>query len=323
MNWRRNILFLVVSGVLFYLVLRNIPFQALQLQFTQAHPVAIAAVSVVLLAGLVFRGWRWQLMLQNLDYTPSLFGTTVAILVGSLASMIIPGAGELTRCSTLERTDAVPVAKGIGSVVAERLVDLLMLALMVTILFFLEFNRLSDQLSQILLTRLQQGATSPWFWVGVVVVILFIWLGLRLTNRFMTTRFGTLVNQFRQGLRSLYSLPNPTLYILLTLLIYLSALFATYLTFITTPALAGLTFRIAFVMLTVSSLGGLAVPTQAGVGTFHALVQFVLVNYGYTARFGAITATYIHAILYGLTLLFSLLGFALLAVRFTARTQKG
>lgn len=278
--------------------------------------MSIGLVGIVLLTGSTLRAWRWWLMLRNLGYTPSLLRATLAILVGNLASMVIPGAGELTRCSALKRTDAVPVATGIGSVVAERLVDLIMLAFMVMALFILEFNRLSDQLNNLFLTRFQQGVTSGWFWAGILAVVVLIWVLLRLANRFVATRFGRLLNQFKQGLSSLHTLPNPTLYVLLTLLIYLSALVATYLTFFTTPALNVLSLRIAFSILTVSSLGGLAVPTQAGVGTFHALAQFVLVQYGYSARFGAVTATYIHAILYGLTLLLSILGFFILAIRF-------
>lgn len=316
MNWRRNTFFILLSLLLFYLVLRNIPFESLRMQFTRAQPLSIGLVGIMLLAGSTLRAWRWRLMLQNLGYAPSLLRATLAILVGNLASMVIPGAGELTRCSALQRTDAVPVATGIGSVVAERLVDLFILAFMVVLLFILEFNRLSDQLSRLFLARFEQGIRSVWFWAGILVAVVLIWFVLRLANRFVTTRFGRLLNQFKQGLSSLHALPNPTLYVLLTLLIYLTALLATYLTFSTTPALNDLSLQIAFAILTVSSLGGLAVPTQAGVGTFHALTQFVLVQYGYSARFGAVTATYVHAILYGLTLLLSILGFFILAIRF-------
>ena len=316
MNWRRNIFFILLSLFLFYLVLRNIPFGSLRMQFARAQPVFIGIVGIVLLMGSTLRAWRWRLMLQNLGYAPSLLHATLAILVGNLASMVVPGAGELTRCSTLQRTDTVPVATGLGSVVAERLVDLIMLAFMVVLLFILEFNRLSDQLSRLFLARFEQGVRSGWFWAGVLVIVVLVWILFRLANRFVTTRFGQLLNQFKLGLSSLYALPNPTLYVWLTLLIYLMALLATHLTFMTTPALNDLTLQIAFAILTVSSLGGLAVPTQAGVGTFHALAQFVLIQYGYSARFGAVTATYVHAILYGLTLLLSVLGFLILAIRF-------
>jgi uncharacterized membrane protein YbhN (UPF0104 family) len=94
-------------GLLWY-VLKDVPLNQLAEQFQRADYGWLSLVALLIGLYVVVRAARWRLTLQVIGFSPSLFRTTIALLAGSLAGMIVPGAGDLTRCSTLQRTDGVP-----------------------------------------------------------------------------------------------------------------------------------------------------------------------------------------------------------------------
>lgn len=74
--------------------------------------------------------------------------------------------------------------------------------------------------------------------------------------------------------------------------------------------------------MAVSSLGGLAVPTQGGIGTYHFLVSRALVLYGFTSAEGAVVATFLHAVGFGINLVLSSVSFLVLPILITSRPTK-
>lgn len=318
---------LIAVGLLWY-VLKDIPFTALAAQFRQANfGWLIPACLLIGLSHLV-RASRWQLTLQALGYRPSLFHTVVALLAGSLASMLIPGAGELTRCGTLQRTDGVPIAKGIGSVVAERIIDLLMLGVLVTLTFLIEFNRVGEYLIHLLSPS--STYTAPGRNSGLIFFIALLMGGV-LIGGYWLLRFTALQQQpfFRRlsavgrdigkGIMGIRQLKRPGLFISLTLLSYGLIFLATYVLFFAASHALPLPPTAALTILTVSSLGGIAVPTQGGLGTFHFLVSRVLLLYGLSETEGVVVATFIHAVGFGMNLLLSSISFLVVPTLITTK----
>src|SRR5690606_38925990 len=105
-------------------------------------------LSIVLsIVSHLFRAFRWNILLKGADYSPTLFRTFWAVMVGYLANLIVPRMGEVTRCGILKKTDEVPMTISIGTVVAERIIDSLTLIVLVTAGFAIEFDRLNEFLS--------------------------------------------------------------------------------------------------------------------------------------------------------------------------------
>ncbi|MEZ4905594.1 MAG: lysylphosphatidylglycerol synthase domain-containing protein [Spirosomataceae bacterium] len=69
---------------------------------------------------------------------------TVAVFTGYFANQLIPRAGEVTRCGTLNRLERVPVNVSFGTVVAERVFDVFTLLFLIGLPSVLEFSRLSS-----------------------------------------------------------------------------------------------------------------------------------------------------------------------------------
>lgn len=318
-------------GLLWY-VLKDVPFAELASQFKQADYRWLALVSVCIALYHLTRAARWQLTLQAMGYQPSLFRTTVALLAGTMASMIIPGAGELTRCGTLQRTDGVPIAKGLGSVVGERVIDLLMLGVLVSLTFFIELKRVGQFLTDLfnpILTRITSGGQSELVMIGFIGVCLLgaglvYWLVRQQTVRQnpFVKRIALIALNIGQGIIAIKNLKRPGLFIGLTVANYILAFLITYFLFFASAETVSLPPAAALTILTVSSLGGLAVPTQGGLGTYHFLVSRVLVLYGMTLTKGVVVATFLHAVQTGFSLVLSSLSFLIIPILLTNRPAK-
>ncbi len=84
------------------------------------------------------RAYRWQFLLKPLGYKPKYMNSVLAVLIAYFFNLVIPRSGELARATTLNKYDAIPFEKAFGTVVTERIVDLLMLLLIIIIAFFLQ-----------------------------------------------------------------------------------------------------------------------------------------------------------------------------------------
>lgn len=307
---------ILLAGFLLWYVLKDVALQEIGNQFRLAHYGWLSLFGIFIALFYVLRAARWQITLQAIGYHPSLFRATVALLAGSLASMIVPGAGELTRCGSLQRTDGVPISQGIGSVVAERIIDLFMLLLVLLLTILLEFSRAKAYLSS--LTVALPGTLALTV-VGVLVIAIAIavWQMLKypsLKNHPLIMKFMGILTGFGRGFLAIRQLPNPALFITLTLVIQVFAWLSTYVLLLTTNDTRHLPPTAALTILAVSSLGGLAVPTQGGLGTYHFFVSRALILYGFTATQGVVLATYLHAVGFGFNLLLSSVSFLILPI---------
>lgn len=320
---RQIIPVILAAGLLGY-VLKDVPFSKLLVQFRQADYRWLVLVAVLSVLYHLVRAARWKLVLEALGYNPTLFRTVTALLAGMLASMIIPGAGELTRCGTLQRTDNIPLAQGIGSVVAERVIDLFMLALLICLTIILEFDRMQTYLSKLTLA-LPNGYSILAGVLFILVTGIAIWQVFQhsgLQKNPILYRIVQLFQGVTKGFLAIRQLTNPGLFIGFTLFIQVLAWLTTYLLLFALPDTLTLPPKAALTILTVSSLGGMAVPTQGGIGTYHFLVSRVLVLYGFSVTQGAVAATFLHAVGFGISLLLSSISFLIIPLLITDRTSK-
>lgn len=314
---------ILAVGLLWY-VLKDVPLPELIVQFGQADYRWLALFAVLTTLYHLIRATRWQLVLHALGYHPSLFRTVTALLAGMLASMIVPGAGELTRCGTLQRTDDVPIAQGIGSVVAERVIDLFMLALLLGLTVALEFDRIQPYLKK-LTPSLPGGYILI---IGIMLVLIggiIVWQVTHtpaLREHSLTQRIIGVALGVKKGFLAIRQLANPGLFVTLTLLIQVLAWLTTYVLLFALPDTIALPPETALTILAVSSLGGMAVPTQGGIGTYHFLVSRVLVLYGLSMAQGAVAATFLHAVGFGISLLLSSVSFLVIPILITRRPAK-
>jgi glycosyltransferase 2 family protein len=99
---------------------------------------------LLILFGLLsnfFRAQRWRLLLKPLGYTPNFWNTLSAVMIMFFANLAFPRLGEILRCSILAKYEKVPVEKSIGTMVLERVIDLICILILGGLILLLEYQR--------------------------------------------------------------------------------------------------------------------------------------------------------------------------------------
>ena len=254
------------------------------------------------------RAERWRILLEPVvPQRPTALDAMSSVLTGYLANLALPRAGEVARCGTLYRLANVPVNVSFGTVVAERLFDVLMLLMLLAATFVLEFDRLSQFFMEFFGSKVgSQGAGTGSS--GLLLLVGTGLLGLALLGWFLYNRYRDALGQhplyqkamafakgLLEGLLSVRKLRRPVAFVFHTLLIWTMYYLMSYTLFFAMPATAGLGPLAGLTILVVGSLG-MAAPTPGGIGSFHLLVGQVAILYGLTSQDGQILATFIHGV---------------------------
>lgn len=91
----------------------------------------------------VSRALRWQLLLAPLGYSTRWSNRIMAVFSGYLINITIPRSGEISRALVVNRYDGVPFDKAFGTIISERVIDLLLLLFFTLLAFLIQFDVIS------------------------------------------------------------------------------------------------------------------------------------------------------------------------------------
>lgn len=293
------ILPILLGGFILYWVYRDFDFS--RAKEVLLHGTDWGWMSFSLFFGVmshVFRGWRWKQTLEPLGACPRTSDCVDSIFLSYAANLVLPRVGEVSRCGVLARYDDVSFSKSLGTVVTERLVDMLCMVLITGITFVVQmpvFFRFFEETGT-KIPSLVHLVTSPWFYVvlfsvaGVGVLLYFL---LRMLSFFERVK-GVVLNVW-EGILSLRSVANVPLFILYTLLIWVCYFYHFYLTFHCFQFTDHLGYLAGLVMF-VGGTFAVIVPTPNGAGPWHFAVITMMMLYGVNAMDAGIFALIVHGI---------------------------
>lgn len=303
-NALKYILSLLVAAGLLWYVFKDFELAALLDKLKEVNYRWVAIAVVVFLASHSLRAYRWNLMLKPLGYKSlTTFRTLLAVMIGYFANLIVPRMGEVSRCGVLKRTDSVPMTNSLGTVVAERVVDLCCLFLVTVSLVVLEFGRLNEFIFSFFedkLSNFEENAVTFYVVAGIIAVMIVLFFALRntikdkLKHNVIYKKTKAFLREMLSGLTSIGRLDKLGAFLIATGLIWVCYYLMSYVVFFALPETAGLGWRAGLAVLVMGSFG-MAAPVQGGFGTFHALVSGVLLLYGIQEQEGVLFATLIHS----------------------------
>ena len=269
----------------------------------------------------VFRALRWRQVLRPLGEHPRLHTSINAIFLSYASSLAIPRVGEVLRCGVLKRYDNVNFSHGLGTVVTERVVDMVMIALLSLIVFVLQIPVFIDFFAQ---TGLSMGGfltnftTTGWI-VTILSGLLVLGMGAYLLRRYeLMTRTRSILKELTEGLLSIRKVDGMGRFLFYSVAIWACYFFHFYLTFFCFAYTRELGLSVALVAFVVGTFAVL-VPTPNGAGPWHFAVKTVLMLYGVAGDDGALFALIVHTVQ---TLLVAVLGlYATTALTFTAKLK--
>ena len=306
MNWLKifkNLAFFLTGLLVLWLVIRNQDLELLKSKILGAGFSVIVLSRVFTAIAAFIRAARWKMMFHPFGKSPSLMHTFYAIMVGYLFNLGLPRMGEFFRCWALQKTDNISIEKLLGTVVAERLTDLLILLLLVIFVFFTRFELVGSHFENYVFKPLNQKLgqllAHPLLLVAAAVACaLCLIAGIFLLKKIGRSRFGSALLQrlhgFKDGLLSVWQMPRKWAFIGYTFSMWGMYLMAGYTAFFAFQETALLQFKDAVLVLTLGGLG-MAAPVQGGIGTYHGAVSQGLILLGISAEEAAAYAVLVHA----------------------------
>lgn len=269
----------------------------------------------------VFRALRWQQVLRPLGERPRLHTSVNAIFLSYASSLVVPRVGEALRCGVLKRYDQVSFSRALGTVVTERVVDMMVIAVLSVLVFMVQipvFLQFFEQTGISLSGFLGQFTTAGWI-VTIVSLLLILGMGAYLLYHFQVmAHTRSILGELREGLLSIRRVESVGIFLFYSLAIwgcYFLHFYLTFFCFASTAAIGISGASVAFIVGTFAVL----VPTPNGAGPWHFAVKTVLMLYGVNGDDGALFALIVHSIQ---TLLVAVLGlYASTALALTKAVQ--
>lgn len=288
-----------ILSVLKYIFFLGLGFFLVWWQFSKMTPVQIAQfgeslkyanywllIPIIILALLshISRAVRWKILLEPMGYNPSTTKTFYSIMSGYLLNTFVPRAGEVLKCSLLNRYEKIPLNKLIGSVLVERTFDLVCYFIFVVITILLQINHVGKFVKQKFVQM--AGNNHGWpIWVKmllVIVVIFIIILFLKwVFKRFAHHRHIISIKGFHIGLKEGFTaiarLKKRRWFIFHTVFIWSMYVLEITVGFKAFSATSHLGIIEACSVLSLATLGMIVSP--GGIGAFPLAVQEVLLIY--------------------------------------------
>ncbi|MBR5253607.1 MAG: flippase-like domain-containing protein [Bacteroidales bacterium] len=236
------------------------------------------AIIVSLLSHYI-RALRWRLMSETFGCKVSRKNSFFAVMSGYLTNLAVPRLGEVVRCTMLKQSDNIPIEKSLGTIITERIIDMIIFALLLLSTLIIEQKLLLDYIEKNF--NLDFNNLLQLFIIGLVIIIvivaLFFAFKRKIKNNKTLNKTKELVKGFLEGIKSIFKLKNPLLFIFYSLLIWALWILGTFVCFKCLSQTEILNPIQALVTTVLGAFGPMITP--GGIGLQPAIFAEVLETY--------------------------------------------
>lgn len=283
-------------------------------QFRGANYNYIIISSIFSLLSLWARAYRWKYALSYMGHPVSTSTNFMAISIGYLLNLTVPRSGEVSRAIILQKYEKVPFDKGFGSIVSERVIDLICLLLCVFAALILQYSVLKDFL--LLKVPVEKLAIlGSIALLGLVATIAIFY--------YSTWRVITFIKQkikgLTEGISSIFKMPNRIGFLFHTFLIWFGYIATFYFGTHALEATSTLSFPI---VMSAFVAGSFAVSfTNGGFGAFPLVIAELLSLYGISFVSGTAFGWILWTTQTGIVVILGALSFLVLPIYYNKTTQ--
>lgn len=289
----KTLFFFGIGILLIWLVVKNLTEEQKE-QIVKAFKEAdylwvIITIGLGILSN-ISRAVRWKMLLAPLGHDPKLFNTFSAVMIGYLANLAVPRLGEISRCGVLTKYEKIPFTQSFGTVITERIIDLLTLMILFVLALILEYEKIyyyaSSRLIEPLKTKLSGGHTLLYLLIVAVAGIAgVIWLSRRKTNTTSVfSRIIAFIKGFLDGVKSIRNIKNPLLFVFHSVFIWSMYFLSAYLCLFCFPETSSLSLSATLVLFVFSGVA--VIVTPGGIGAYQIIVAEIMSLYAVSLPIG-------------------------------------
>jgi uncharacterized protein (TIRG00374 family) len=297
-------------GIIYYQFTTLTPSELdkIKISFLKADYFYVFLSLVVSLFGYWSRAYRWKFALQHLGYQTKFHNDFMTVCVSYLVNLTIPRSGEISRAALLKKYEKVPFDKAFGTVVAERIVDMIIFLLFVIVGFVSQF----DTIYTFLLEKNLKFETLLWVsLIGLLLFILFIIIWIYAEWKIIL-KLKQKLSGLIEGMLSILKMKDKWSYLFHSFFIWFSYLVMFYVTIFALPETENITFDVVIMGFI---FGTLAVGfTNGGLGAYPLAIAMIFSLYGISNDIGVAFGWLIWTSQTLLTIFLGLLSYLLLPI---------
>ncbi len=300
---------LIGLGIIYYQYTTLSPdeLEKIKISFIKADYFYIYLSLFIALFGFWSRAYRWKFALNHLGYQTKFHNDLLTVCVSYFVNLTIPRSGEISRAALLKKYENVPFDKGFGTIVAERIVDLMIFFLFVIVAFLLQF----EKLYQFLIEKLPVEKILYLLAGGIIIFILFIVVWIYAEWKIIQ-KLKNKLSGLIEGMTSILKMKDKWNYIFHSFFIWFSYLIMFYVTIFALPETSNISFDVVIMGFI---FGSLAVGfTNGGLGAYPLAIAMIYSLYGIPNEVGVAFGWLVWVSQTLLTIFLGLLSYLLLPI---------
>lgn len=247
--------------------------------FKNADYFYIFIAAFIAILGNASRAYRWKYSLDHMGYRSSFWNNFMAVNIGYLLNLTVPKSGEISRAVIVKKYDKIPFDKGFGSIVAERIVDMVVLLLFMLLAVVMQFKIAKA----FILDKIPVNKLVILMIVGVflstVVILVYLY-----SKSPLILKLKQQVAGLKEGVFSIIHMKKKWEYLAHTIFIWVSYVITFYVTIFTLDETSHLSMG---AVVTSFVVGSIAIAfTNSGFGSYPFLISKILLFYAITETVG-------------------------------------
>jgi len=239
-----------------------------------SHKGYLLLMAAVAIISHLLRAERWKMLLVPTGNKIGLLNSFLSLMIGYLVNLAVPRGGEVSRCFNLYKLEKTPVEVSFGTVVVERIIDVICLLVLIALSFFAEWTKLKSFVDTLDLGKGGEGFHIPiWLYAIALLGVGFL-VALYLFRK--NEKLLKIIKGFKEGLMAVFRLKNKGLFIFYSLAIWGAYFLMSYYVIKAFPETENLGFSAVLTLFAIGSIA-MAAPLPGGAGSYHTLVPLGLV----------------------------------------------
>ena len=268
------------AGFIIYLLFRNQDPIALIEKISEVEFVWVILSMIFGGWAYVNRGLRWIVLIDALGYNSSKMNSVSAVSVGYFTNMFIPRAGEISRCTALNRVEKIPVDKLFGTILVERVIDFVFLISLFLLTLILKFDlilKFFSELGSQSSDSIPSSSTKYYVLLAILLsfTLAYYFLKKWIVKTFFYEKIIEFIEGLKEGFKSIKKMKQKSAFWFHTFSIWIMYFLMTYICFQAIPETSHLTISDGLFLLVLGGIG-MVIPTPGGVGSYHAIVMIGL-----------------------------------------------
>ena len=296
---------LALAVIFLYIAFYGVNLSEVMVIVSNASVLWMVLFAITVFLGHIIRALRWKVILNSVKPNISFKHLFSALMVGYGVNCVTPKLGEITRAVLLGKWENLSRSSMFGTVIVERVIDIISLGLAVLVSVFVWRENLYDSFPWLETTLYISGIMMLTVIVMIVLTVKYkdkfygfiIRLFSKISEKF-AQKLAYIFEMLTEGFSSLKGTRNYIYTVLLTIVILLVYALSSYLGFFMFEELKPVTFEMGWVLMSIAAIG-VIIPTPGATGSYHTLAKSTLVLlFGFGETVSAAYAFLTHIISY-------------------------